>query len=272
MTARAHGHPMRLTVGEIAYAVAQLTSYNKALKLVSTQFPDGRTEDALLLIQVSGQSLHARELATQLVPTVQLVPSMISIGQVIGTAEWMLRCSRVPAGGALETMLFHLSPAGALAHEIISEHVQQLMPLASMAALLGRAAEMFQLSHTESELPRLRMPRDVFEAIWASRDAATIEANLSQIGSPGVPGLIRAGLADDLASPMWKGGISKSHYPQDRELDVTASLYLTGGRRIWLFHPESPVTISLSEATRQRFAEVAAAAIEQIPADQRVFK
>jgi len=263
---------MRLTVGEIAFAVAQLTSYDKALQLVSTQFPDGRKEDALLLIQASGQSLHARELATQMVPTVQLAPPLISIAQVIGTAEWLLRCSRVPTGAAIESLLFHLSPVGALAHEIISEHVQQLTPLASMAALLGRAADLFQLSHRESDLPCLRLPRDVFDAIWASRDAAVIEAKLSQIGSPGLPGLIRAGLVDDLASSLWKGGLSKTHYPLGGEIDVTASLYLAGGQRTWLFSPDSPTTLSLSEATRQRFAEIATAAIEQIPADQRVFK
>jgi hypothetical protein len=265
--------PLRLTVGELAFAVAQLISYEKAAKLVMTQFPMA-IEDALAVIQLSGQSLHARELATQIEPTVQLVPAVTAVGYVLGTAEWMLRCSKVPAGAAerdVESTLFHLSGSGVLAHTVISEHVQELVPVRSFGALLGRAAACFGLSHVERDLPRVRLPRDVFDGIWAGSDAAAVEAKLGQLRAPAIPGLIREGLAEDLASPMWKGGLSRTHYPQGREPEVAPGVYLAAGRRTWMIVADSPSSVTVCEASRQRFAEAATAAIEVIPAAQRAF-
>jgi hypothetical protein len=263
--------PLRLTIGEIAFAVAQLYSYEKAVKLVSTQFEVERIDDALLMIQTSGQSLHARELATQLVPRVELTPPLAAIGKVLGSSEWLLRCSRTAPGGDTDSLLLHLSASGVLAHEVVSEHVQRLVRLRDPGALLGRAAALFQLSHTESQLPSLRLAKGTFDAIWTSSDAAAVEAQLIETRSPGAPGLVRAGLASDLASPRWKGGMSKTHYPRGGEVDVGACLYLAAGERTWLIVPDSPVSVLVTEATRQRFADAAMQVIERVPAGERVF-
>jgi hypothetical protein len=265
------GQALRLTVGELAFAVSQIHSYEKAVKLISTQFEVERVEDALLVIQASGQSLHARELATQLEPTVELAPPLVAIGRVFSTAEWMLRCSRTYPGGDTSSLLLHLSSAGVLAHEVVTDHVQQIAPLASLGALLGRAADLFRLPHVEDTLPSLRLPRDVFEAVWSSDDAAAIEALLEQTRAPGVAGLVRSGLAEDLASPLWKGGISKTHYPKGQEPTTSACLYLAAGQRTWLADPDSPISVVITLATRQRFADVAMHAIEHIPAGDRRF-
>jgi hypothetical protein len=263
--------PLRLTVGEIAFAVAQLHSYEKAVKLVSMQFDVERIDDALIMIQASAQSLHARELATQLAPRVELTPPLVTIGKVLGSSEWMLRCTRTNPGGETDALLLHFSPSGVLAHEVVSEHVQRLAPLRDLGALLGRAAELFQLSHVESPLPSLRLARDAFDAIWASSDAQAIEAMVDQTRAPGAAGLIRSGLAGDLASPLWKGGISRTHYPPGGELEVGACLYLAAGQRTWLLVPDSPVSILVTEATRQRFADAAVQVVERVPAADRVF-
>jgi hypothetical protein len=263
--------PLRLTIGEIAFAVAQLYSYEKAVKLVSTQFEVDRVDDALLMIQTSGQSLHARELATQLVPRVELAPPLVEIGKVLGSSEWLLRCTRTAPAGDTESLLLHFSASGVLAHEVVSEHVQRLARLRDLGALVGRAAELFQLSHVDGQLPSLRLAKDVFDAIWTSTDAAAIEALLGRGREPGAAGLIRSGLAGDLASPRWKGGISRTHYPRGGEHEVGACLYLAAGQRTWLLVPDSPVSVLVTEATRQRFADAAVQAIERIPAGERVF-
>lgn len=262
--------PLRLTIGELAFAVAQATSYEKAVKLVSMQFDVERLEDALLLIQASAQSLHARELATRLVPSVELTPPMVAIGRVLGTSEWLLRCSKTRARET-ESLLLHLSPAGVLAHEVISEHVQRLEAVASLAELLGRAADFFGLAHGERALPVLRVPREAFEAIWTEPEPGKIAARLEHLRATGAPALLRSGLAEDLAAPSWRGGISRTYYPQGRAPDAHAALYIAAGRRTWLAEPDGTGDVTLGEATRQRFAEVAAHALDDIPSGERIF-
>lgn len=262
--------PLRLTIGELAFAVAQATSYEKAVKLVSMQFEVERLEDALLLIQASAQSLHARELATRLVPRVELTPPMVVIGRVLGTAEWLLRCSKTHAART-DSLLLHLSPAGVLAHEVITEHVQRLEAVASVAAMLGRAADFFGLARGELALPTLRVPRELFEAIWAEPEPGKIAARLEHLRATGVPALVRSGLAEDLAAAGWRGGISRTYYPHGRAPEVHAVLYLAAGRRTWLAEPDATGDVVIGEATRQRFAEVAARALDDIPSGDRIF-
>lgn len=260
--------PLRLTIGELAFAVAQMTTYEKAVKLVSLQFPIERIEDALLLIQASAQSLHARELATQLVPEVRLTPPLQAIGRILGTAEWLLRCSRAVPGAPTESLLLHLSPGGVLAHEVITEHVQRLEQLPNAAAMLGRAADVFGLSHRQSTLPTLRLPRELFEAVWAA-PPEDIAAKLGH--APAAAALLHAGLAEDLAQPMWRGGISTTYYPAQGTPSVEPALYLAAGQRTWLAEPDATGTVLLGEATRQRFAEAASHALDNIPSGHRIF-
>src|ERR1700759_1687782 len=124
--------PLKLTLGEIAFAVASVDTYERAVGLIRTQFEVERIEDALLLIQASAQSLHARDLAVAVPPTIQLTPPLVDIGKVFATSQWMLRCDKDLPAAAAPTLLIHCSPAGVLAHDVISGHVHQLARLAEI--------------------------------------------------------------------------------------------------------------------------------------------
>jgi hypothetical protein len=260
--------PLRLTVGEIAFAVAQLYGYDQAVKLVAMQFEVKRLEDALILIQTSGQSLYARELVVSMTPVIQLAPPLLAIGKIFGSSEWMLRCTRAPIGCAMETLLLHFSGTGVLCHEVVSDHVQCVAQLNDSRALLVRLATFFGLPYTESALPRAAITAQIFEQAWTQVDAAKTEAVLRQ---PGLAGLLRVGLSTDLATAQWKGGISKLHYPRGQTAEVEACLYLASDQRTWMFEPDHHDRVLVAEATQQRLLDIALRIIERVPATERRF-
>jgi hypothetical protein len=202
---------------------------------------------------------------------VELSQPLLTIGNVLGNAEWLLRCTRLVQDGSIDALLFHLSATGVLAHSVISEHVQQLCRLASLQDLLTRAANLFAVPVPEPTLPALRIAREVFDAIWIADDASALEARLLQAGAPNTAAVLAAGLAHDFVSPAWKGGISKTHYPQGHEPAVTACVYMAAGQRTWLADPETSTTVVIREASRDRFFASVMRALEPIPHTQRRF-
>jgi hypothetical protein len=263
---------LKLTLGEIAFAVATVDSYERAVGLIRTQFDVERMEDALLLIQASAQSLHARDLAVALTPAVELAPPIIEIGKVFAKSEWLVRCSKVLTDDAVPTLLVHCSSAGVLAHEVVTGHVHRVSPAHDAGALLGQIDKFFGLSHIDSAVPKQKLPRQIFDALVKESDPQAIEATLRTYGSPlMISYALRSALARDIATPLWRGEVSWAHHPSGREPEINAGFYVYCGERNWLFEITSPDTVVISEATRQHVADAAMRVIERVPIQERSF-
>jgi hypothetical protein len=253
---------LTLTLGEIAFAVATVDSYERAVGLIRTQFDVPRMEDALLFIQASAQSLHARDLAVTLTPAVQLTPPVIEIGKVFAKSEWMVRCSKAMPDDTVPTLLVHCSPAGVLAHEVVTGHVHRVAPARDIGALLGQIDRFFGLSHVDSSLPKQKLPRHTFDALVKESDPHAIEA---------IPHSIRSALARDIATPLWRGEVSWAHHPSGKEPEIGVGFHGYAGQRNWLFEITSLDTVVVSEATRQQVADAAMRVIERVPLEERRF-
>jgi hypothetical protein len=263
---------LKLTLGEIAFAVATVDSYERAVGLIRTQFDVERMEDALLLIQASAQSLHARDLAVALTPAVELAPPVVEIGKVFAKSEWMVRCSKVMADGTVPTLLVHCSPAGVVAHEVVTGHVHRVAPARDIAALLAQIDRFFELSHIDSSVPKQRLPRQVFDALVKDSEPHAIEATLHTHGTPSMLShSLRSALAHDIAAPLWRAEVSWTHHPSGKAPELGVAFYVYSGQRNWLFEITSPDTIVISEATRQHVADAAMRVIERVPIQERSF-
>jgi hypothetical protein len=266
------GAPLRLTLGEIGFAVATVDSYDRAAAIVLAQVEVERIQDALLLIQISSHSLLARDLATALTPSVVLTPVMQHIGQVFARSHWMLRCTKELRDDPAPPVLLHCSSAGVLAHEVITQHVQHIAPLPDLGALLARVGRLFELSHVDHEIPSLQLPRAVFDGMMAAPDVRAIDGALrASAGHGAMAAPLRTRLADDLAAPLWRGGVSWAHYPTGVPAEVGPAFSLYAGARTWLCEATARDTVMISEATRPRVAEAVRRALERIPAEHRRF-
>ncbi|HEY0990228.1 MAG TPA: hypothetical protein VGD80_24420 [Kofleriaceae bacterium] len=261
---------LKLTLGEIAFAVATVDSYERAVGLIRTQFDVPRMEDALLFIQASAQSLHARDLAVALTPAVQLTPPVIEIGKVFAKSEWMVRCSKVMPDETVPTLLVHCSSAGVLAHEVVTGHVHRVAPARDIGALLAQIDRFFGLSHVDSSVPKQKLPRQVFDALVKESEPHAIEATLYGSGSM-MSHSLRSALARDIATPLWRGEVSWAHHPSGKEPEIGVGFHVYAGERNWLFEITSLDTVIVSEATRQHLADATMRVIERVPLDERRF-
>jgi hypothetical protein len=262
---------LKLTLGEIAFAVATVDSYDRAAAIVLGQVEVDRIQDALLLIQISSHSLLARELATALTPRVVLTPAVQHIGEVFARSHWMLRCVKEPRDAAATPVLLHCSPAGVLAHEVVTQHVQAIAPLADVGALITRVDRLFELSHADHAIPDQQLPRTVFDALMAAPEARAIEgALLATARHAALAAPVRAMLAHDLAAPVWQGGVSWAHYPTGVPPETGPAFWLYSGERTWLCVAAGD-TVVIADATRQRVANAVARALERVPAEERRF-
>ena len=262
---------LKLTLGEIAFAVATVDSYERAVGLIRTQFDVPRMEDALLLIQASAQSLHARDLAVALTPAVKLTPPVVEIGKVFAKSQWMLRCSKVMRDDTVPTLLVHCSSAGVLAHEVITGHVHRVEPVRDLGALLGQIDRFFGLSHIDSLLPNLKLSQQVFDSLIKQPDPHAIEASLFALTTQPISSSQRSALARDIAAPLWRGEVSWAHHPLGKAPEMGVAFHLYSGERNWLFERTSLDTVVVSEATRQHIADAVMRMVERVPRDERRF-
>lgn len=260
--------PLKLTLGEIAFAVAIVDNADRAVQLVARQLDIEQADAALLLVRLSGHSLLARDLAISLTPTVELTPAVATIGKVFAASRWMLRCSKI-CGDEISNLLLHASSAGVLAHEVIAEQVHQVAPVADLAALLARVTAFFALRDTDEQLPALALPKPALDAALALHEPRAIEDLLVTHGRPAARARVLHSLAGDIAAPLWRGAVSWAHYPVGVEPMSGAAAHIVSGERDWLLELTSQDTVVVREATRQHLANAFVRALEQIPSAER---
>jgi hypothetical protein len=249
---------LRLTVGEIAFAVGVVSTIDRALDIVSVQLEAPEPERARMALAASGQSLLARELATRRDRDVVLVPPLQSAAEIIAAAEWMVRCIRV-AGKRTEHLLFHIAPTGVVAQAVEGLVVHRLAPVAGVGALIDRASGFFALPPVDIATDAVRLPRDVLEELGRLSKIAELGRELTRRG---VPEAMSRPFAADLADAAGKGAVSVDHTPRGTTQPARSQAWLTlvVGARRWLIDTHEPDAAVIGEASRQRFA----AAIEDL--------
>lgn len=241
---------LRLTVGEIAFAVGVVSTLDRALDIVRDQLAAPEPERAKMALAASGQSLLARELASRTDREVRLAPALHAAAEVIAGADWLLRCFRI-AGRRVEQVMFHLAPSGVLAQAVDGLVVHRVAPVTGVSALIDRAAGLFSLPPQDHAAGPVRLDRKLLEELGELSGAADIARELV---ARGVPEAISRPFAADLADPAWKGAVSLEHVPKGRPAETQAQLLLIVGARRWLIDTRAPDAAILAEASRQRFA------------------
>lgn len=239
---------LRLTVGEIAFAVGVVSTIDRALDIVGEQLGAREPERARMALAASGQSLLARELASHDGRDVKLAPQLQSAAEIIAGAEWMLRCVRV-AGKRTDQLLFHIAPTGVLAQRVEGLVVHRVAGLADVAALVDRAAALFGLAPIDQLAPPVRLPRDVVEELARMPARADVARELTVRG---MPEAMSYAFATDLAAPSWKGALSLDHTPKGQPAHTQSALFLFGGARRWQVATYESDAAALGEASHQR--------------------
>jgi len=240
---------LRLTVGEIAFAVGVVSTIDRALEIVREQLEVADPERAKMALAVSGQSLRARELATLPDRDVRLVPALQSAAEIVAGAEWLLRCARV-AGKRMQQVMFHLAPTGVLAQVVEDAVVHRITPVAGVGGLVDHAAGFFGLPPTDHADRPTRLDRQLLDDIAGLSGAREIGRELT---ARGIPEAVSRPFAGDLADPSWKGGVSIEHCPKGQAADRRTALLLIVGARRWLIDAQATDVAVLQEASRQRF-------------------
>lgn len=241
---------LRLTVGEIAFAVGVVSTIDRALGIVRDQLDAREPERAKMALAASGQSLLARELASYTEREVKLAPALQSAAEVIAGAEWLLRCVRV-AGKRTEQLNFHIAPSGVMVQTVEGMVVHRVAPIGGVSALIDRAAGFFGLPPLDQAAGPASIDRQSLAELGQLPRSADIGRELVVRG---VPEALSRLFATDLANVSWKGAVSLDHTPKDRPATSQAALVLIAGARRWLIDTRAPDAAILAEASRQRFA------------------
>jgi hypothetical protein len=247
---------LRLTAGEIAFGVGVVSTLDRALEIVRTQLGIEDHERGRAVLAASGQSLVARELATQADREVRLAGPLLDAAELVAGAEWLLRCARV-TGKRVERLLFHLAPTGILAQIVEGELVHRVSPVPGVGALVDRMVAWFALPPADPARwpPAMRpllLDRALLDELGRLSDTAAIDRELI---ARGVPAELSTPFAADLAAPRWKGGASLVHCPKGQPASVHSSLVLLSGARNWLVDALRDDGAVLGEASRERFGE-----------------
>jgi hypothetical protein len=252
--------PLKLTLGEIAFAVAIVDSADRAVQILARQLNMERVDDALLPIHLSAHSLLARDLATSLSPTVVLAPAILHIGKVFARSQAMIRCTKALRHDTL-TLLVHCSPEGFIAHEVITQHVHRLFSIADPGELFARVDQFFCLTYSDENAPPLEIPAAVLKSLVNGSDAQAMQAILVN-HAPRVPFVIVHTLAHDLFAPVWKGGLSLATYLPSSPASEATAFHVVSGERNWLLQGTVRDTVVITEATRQRIASATSRTLE----------
>lgn len=258
---------LRLTVGEIAFAVGVVSTIDRALDIVRLQLDAPEPERAKMALAASGQSLLARELASRHERDVRLVPVLQSAAEIVAGAEWMLRCVRV-AGTRLEQLAFHIAPTGMLAQAVEGLVVHRVAPITSVSALIDRAAGFFGLPPIDDAAEPVRIERQTLEDVGRLSRAADIGRELA---ARGVPEAMSRPFAADLANASWKGALSIDHSPKGQAASSRPALFLIAGARRWMVDTRASDAAMLAEASRQRFAAVTKDILRSLDSTTRKF-
>jgi hypothetical protein len=262
---------LRLTVGEIAFAVGVVSTLDRALDIVGLQLDAPEPERAKMALAASGQSLLARELASRTERDVRLAPPLQAAAEIIAGSEYLLRCVRVE-GKRTEQVFFHLAPTGVLAQVVEGSVVHRVAPVQGVGGLIERASGFFGLPPAEHDnrpvrpVRPVRIERRVLEDLGRLSGAAEIGRELT---ARGVPEAVSTPFAADLAAARWKGGVTLDHSPKGQRAGTQTSLLIVAGLRYWLIDTHAPEAATLGAASRERFGDAVKAILRTLDSTTR---
>jgi hypothetical protein len=252
---------LRVTVGELGFAVGVVATQRRGLELVRKELGVDDDSWARAVLAASSHSLIARQLATRVEGDVRLAPLLHTAAEIVVQSDLVLRCERV-TGGRAEGLAFHLAPGGILAHRVEDDVVLRLWYEPRVAGLIDRASAFFELptSDREPPVPPVNIDRAAMRELGRLGERADVGAELARFGVPRSTG---ARFAADLASARWKGTITTTRGPgNNAPADVL--LALVCGIETWFIDTRNPGHAILSIATRQHLAQVTRAILRSI--------
>jgi hypothetical protein len=273
---------LRLTIGELGFAVAAVATLGRALELVRTELGVADDDCARAVLAASAHSLAARGLAARGDGAVRLAPPLRIAAEIVAASERALRCERVagarvesptgvppdaPGSGSRQevrwgSVAFHLSPAGILAQAVEDEVVLRLAAEPGISGLIDRVSAFFELPAADAEPGRnARIDRAAMRELGRLHESADIASELARRG---VPWSIGARFADDLASARWKGAITvTSGRPGEAPASELVGA-LVAGAKTWFLDTRSPDFALLGVASRPRLDEAVRAALRAV--------
>ncbi len=253
---------LRLTVGELGFAVGVVATLGRALELIRAEL--GVTDDsgARAVLAASSHSLVARQLATRRDDEVRLAPSLRTAAEIIAESEAALRCERV-IGERVESLAFHLAPAGILAQQVEDDVVLRLWSEPRVAGVIERASAFFELPPIEVEpaVRPVRIDRAAMRELGRLGERADLAAELDRFG---VPPSTSSTFAADLASARWKGTLTATRSPRGQEPAADLLFAVVSGAQTWFIDTRNPGFATLGVASRHHLDQVARAALREL--------
>jgi hypothetical protein len=258
---------LRLTVGELGFAVGVVATMRRALELLRTELGVHDDAGARAVLAASSHSLVARQLATWGDGDVRLAPLLRTAAEIVAQSELTVRCDRV-TGGRVDSLAFHLAPGGILAQRVEDEVVLHLWYEPRIAGLIERASAFFELPSSDMQppIPPVRIDRAAMPELGRLGDRADVGAELARYGVPRSTGVR---FAADLASARWKGTITTTRSPANQAPTADLLLALVSGIETWFIDTRNPSHAILSVATRQHLAQVTRATLRALDSTGR---
>lgn len=245
---------LRLTVGELGFAVGVVATMGRALEFVRSELGVDDDTGARAVLAASSHSLVARQLATRGEADVRLAPTLRNAAQIVADSEWALRCERV-TGGRVDSLAFHLAPAGILAQRVEDDVVLRLWSEPHTDGMIESASAFFDLPSTDAEpaVRPVRIERAAMRQLGSLGERADVAAELARCG---VPRSTSVRFATDLAWARWKGTITTTHSPRNQAPTADLLLALVAGAETWFIDARNPGFATLGVASRQHLGQV----------------
>jgi hypothetical protein len=256
---------LRLTLGELGFAVGVASTLERGLNLVRGEL--GLDENhARTTLAASGHSLVARELATPAARAVKLAPALAEVAEIVAGAEWLIRMVRA-TGKRSETLVFHVAPTGAIARSPDGDVVHRVAVVPGVAGIVARATGFYDLPPGDDAEP-VRLIRGAIDDLARLPPHADLSAALR---ARGVPDAIAGPFAADLSAARWRGTVSRIQAPKGQRATAATLLALVSGGRTWMIETGESDAAALGPATRPRFAEALTAILRTLDATTRGF-
>jgi hypothetical protein len=228
--------PLRLSPGELAFALLVQGQEQAAIDLVQQQLGLARVEEARLVIGASGQALLARGLAEVEPPSsCKLTPPLERAVGLTAGADMMISCRRSGDGREV-AITFHRAGDGLVGHRMSDDGIHELIVLADLADAADMAVDFFATpTSVIPGLPSFSMRQSLVEELNDRRERTFIA---EQLAHAGVPGIARAALADDLLGPGSRGSIVRvDRWDAEAWVAENRLFLLEGAARLWLMQP-----------------------------------
>lgn len=257
---------LRLTIGELGFAVGVASTLDRGLGLVRSQLGITSESEARTVLTTSGHSLVARELVASGTKALTLAPALQPIAEIVAAAQWTLRLVRT-LGKRAEVLAFHLAPAGVVARAADGEVVHRVATVPGVAGLVARAESFFDLPPLDDE-PGVPLSRAAIDDLARLPEHADIAAALR---ARGAPDRVAAPFAAALAAPRWRGTVARIHTPRHEHPRITTMIALVAGGQRWMIENREPDTAVLGLGSRQRFAAAIKTILRTLDATTRSF-